>query len=176
MTDNDLDQLEKRQAAVHEAAHAVVSQALGYPCRASVFRNSSGSTDLSGEKLWGGRAEYVTDPNDHDHAVIAAAGLAGELLVVDDTTNGLAVVDYIETEVIHPSESDLCGFRKIGTPQVIGLMETVPIFDEAIELLRVNKAAWQWAIDQLVTGHSFTDGMLKERFERERLTQPNLQA
>lgn len=130
MTDPDatkeVEVRELRAAAVHECAHAVMTQRFGGVANPFIWRNLSGNQD---EKAWLGTCTIVVEPDSIDWSDLPAemahlikptpdnwrvlVGLAGVVAEAmdrsEDTADAWEVIDLIYINGISPTDAALVG-------------------------------------------------------------------
>lgn len=143
MTMEEIEQMDKRTSAVHEAGHATVLVAGGHFCHCWVWKNDH--SDILEEKTWLGRVSAFSGFD----ATMAVAGIVATCMDEDPEVEACQIVEYWESEVIEPSLAD---------------MQWIPddwekrwdAVTAALATLRRDKALFAQIVDEIVEKDSWT--------------------
>ncbi len=172
---------DKESAAVHEAGHATVAAVfcwregkgrsirldepvagLSEVClgRVAAHIRRTQTNDPMCEKTWvGSTTHWEMDLDVSDKATINVAGIVAECLVEDDQVEADEIVDYWESEVIEPSDTDYKGIPDSWEARSAAV-------ERALRLLREHSALLKAVAAELVRSEAVTDGVLKALLER----------
>jgi hypothetical protein len=152
----ELEQRDKRMAAVHEAGHATVGAAKGVCFGAWIHRNKSGEPDentwlghvqtMFGITMRNGKPVVVVGPCGALDSTFAVAGMVAEELDDDPNADFDWIMEFWESEWISPSPADLqsCSEdwheRSKAVQEAIDILrEQKPLFDRIVAELLEHK-------------------------------------
>lgn len=147
MTVEEIDNHDKRVAAVHEAGHLTVAVVSG--CRASAWIGPSGTLDPFAEKLWIGQTQH-RPPRTANDAALGVAGAVAEIMDVDalDPSDIAILIESDETAL---SETDR---------QSLGDADLLEAVNAAVAILYQHADFHEWVVAELLEHESIATGAL----------------
>ncbi|MGK0190167.1 MAG: hypothetical protein ACI9R3_005987 [Verrucomicrobiales bacterium] len=144
LSHDEIEKIEKRNAAYHEAAHAVLVHILGEQLhRVRIFPVDNPTED---EKTWTGQASFRIF-NQDNRVPIGLAGVVAETLARDNDdapASAAEWLEWLEDEIIIPSETDMEGIGNLSEDD----------FEKTISLVRGNWEAIAAVAERLIHAES----------------------
>jgi hypothetical protein len=154
LTEEQLQERDKRCAAIHEAGHVVVA-AIHDECNLGAYIAPTDTSDPLADKTWIGQAFGFTGGR-HFSAVMAVAGCVAEWLEDDAELTAEDCSDYAD------DENSLSPTDRARFPTDYD--EQLAAFDIALTILREHKGFFNWTVTQLLDDESqvVTEDMVGE--------------
>lgn len=153
MTPEEIIATDRRETAIHEAGHLTVAAAEFIYGSASIHPREVADME---EKLTGG---YFRSFHAVQSAAVSVAGVVAECLEEEEKIEARDILDWIYMEAVIPSTTDFQGIPDNYNDRLAAI-------ESALATLRKYRSFFNWAVSELITSGTITNGMTQDEWNR----------